>query len=262
MKLFIKLLCLSLVLSSVMIFAGCGEDENELVATTAAIEETTEDSKMNITEQTDLSKLHTIDYENGDDFAGAWVITEGDGAKYKSFVYVFDGHQKAYLVIGTTGYYEKYQLETKKDDSGNTINTLTLQLMFGINGVYKYEFSDDKNTVTLTKTDDNSVTKMQKSASFSYVPIPDPEPVIDEALLGAWSDGNGEYYYFDKSGIMYNSINDLNFTYAKYSAKDGKVTSTFTTNKEETVTTDYKVDGETLTYGTDKYTRIPVKDLK
>lgn len=262
MKTLIKLLCLSLLVSAIAVFAGCSEDKNELVASTVAIEETTDDSKMNINDQADLSKLHAINYENGDEFAGAWKITEGEGTKYKSFVYVFDGNKKAYLVIGTTGYYEKYGLETTADDKGNAIKTMTVQLMFGLNGVYTYEFSDDKNTVTLTNTEDKSVTKMQKSASFSYVPIPDPEPVIDEALLGAWTDDNGEYYYFDKSGIMYNSINDLNFTFAKYSAKDGKVTSTFTTNKEETVTTDYKVNGDKLTYGEENFKKIAAEKLK
>lgn len=259
MKLLIKIMCAALVFSSIAVFAGCGED-NSLVATTSSIEETTDDSKMNISGQADLSKLHTINYE-GDDFAGAWQIVDGEGSQYKSFVYVFDGNKKAYLVIGTTGYVENYAIKDETDDSGNTMSTITAQLMFGINGAYTYQFSDDKNELTLTNTKSKKTTTLKKLATFSYVPIPDPEPVIDEALLGAWKDDNGEYYYFDKSGIMYNSYG-VTFTFAKYSAKDGKVTSTYTSNKEETNSVDYKVDGETLTYNGNPFKKIQVDELK
>ena len=41
MKTLIKILCAVLVLSSAAIFAGCGEN-NDLVASTVAVEETTE----------------------------------------------------------------------------------------------------------------------------------------------------------------------------------------------------------------------------
>lgn len=259
MKTLIKILCAVLVLSSAAIFAGCGEN-NDLVASTVAVEETTDDSKMNISEQADISKLHAINYE-GDEFAGYWQITEGEGSQFKSFVYAFDGKGKAYLIIGTTGYIENYKAETKTDDSGSSYKAVTVQLMFGINGVYKYEFSEDKSTLTLTNTSGGKTTTLKKMATFSFVPIPEPEPVVDEKLLGAWKDDNGEYYYFDKSGIMYNTMNGINFTFAKYSAKDGKVTSVFTTNKEETNTVDYSVDGDTLTYNKFKFKKIAVDEL-
>ena len=256
----IKILCAVLALSSISVFAGCGESD-ELVATTAAVEETTEDSKMNISEQADLSKLYEINY-SGDDFAGAWQITEGEGSKYKNFVYMFNGNKKVYLVIGTTGYVETYSTDTVADESGNILTTLSAELMFGINGIYTSEFSDDKNTVVLTNIENKATTTMKKLASFSFIPIPDPEPVIDENLLGAWYDDNGEYFYFDKSGIMYNSINGLSFSFSKYSAKDGKVTSTVTTTKEETNSTAYSVSGDTLTYDNYKYKRISVDKLE
>ena len=44
MKTLIKILCAVLVLSSAAVFAGCGEN-NDLVASTVAVEETTDDSK-------------------------------------------------------------------------------------------------------------------------------------------------------------------------------------------------------------------------
>ena len=259
MKILIKILCAVLVLSSTAVFAGCGQD-NSLVATTSSIEETTEDSKMNVSEQADLSKLHAINYE-GDEFAGAWQIVDGEGSKFKSFVYVFDGNKKAYLVIGTTGYIENYEIEKKTDESGNTISTFSAELMFGINGTYTYEFSDDKSELVLTNIKDKKTTTLKKLATFSYVPIPDPEPVVDEELLGAWKDKSGEYYYFDKSGIMYNFYG-VTFMFAKYSAKDGKVTYTFTSNKEETNTVDYSIKDDTLTFNGNPFERIPISELK
>lgn len=261
MKTIIKTLCVILALSSAAVFAGCGEEKNELVASTVSIEETTDDSKMNISDQTDISQLHAIDYD-GDEFAGAWQIAEGEGAKYKSFVYVFDGKGKAFLVIGSTGYIENYKIETNTDNNGSSEKTITVQLMFGINGIYSYEFSEDKNTLTLTDTKDYSVTKMQKMPTFSFVPIPDPEPVIDEALLGAWKNESGEYMYFDNSGIMYDTINGLTFTFSKYSAKDGKLTSVYMTNKEEKNESNYSVSGDNLTFGSNKFTRIAASELK
>lgn len=60
---------------------------------------------------------------------------------------------------------------------------------------------------------------------------------------------------------MYNTMNGINFTFAKYSAKDCKVTSVFTTNKEETNTVDYSVDGDTLTYNKFKFKKIAVDEL-
>lgn len=256
----IKILCAVLALSSAAVFSGCGE-EDDLVAATAAVETTTEDSKMNFSEQADLSKLYEIDYE-GDELAGAWQITDGEGAKYKSFVYMFDGKGKAYLVIGTTGYVENYSLDSVADESGKLTKALTAQLMFGINGIYTTDFSEDKSTVVLTNAEDKTTTTLTRLASYSFIPIPDPEPVVDESLLGAWKDDNGEYFYFDKSGIMYNSINGLSFSFSKYSAKDGKITSVTTTTQDDTTETAYSVSGDTLTYDGFKYSKIPSDELK
>ncbi len=259
MKLLIKILCAVLVLSSTAVFAGCGEDDS-LVATTSSIEETSDDSKMNISDQADLSKLHAINYE-GDDFAGAWQIVEGEGSQFKSFVYVFDGNKNAYLIIGTTGYIENYGVEDKADANGNVVSTITAQMMFGINGTYTYEFSDDKNELTLTNIKSNKTTKLKKLATFSYVPIPDPEPVVDDDLLGAWKDKSGEYYYFDKSGIMYENYG-VSFYFAKYSADGGKITYTFTSNKEETKTIEYSIKDDTLTIDGNPFEKIPASELK
>ena len=265
MKIFIKILCVVLALSSIAVFAGCGED-NSKSSSDPSVEQNDKDSLSDDksgnsgADQADLSKLHAINYE-GDDFAGAWQIVDGEGSQFKSFVYVFDGNKKAYLIVGTNGYVENYSVENKDDGSGNIVSTITAQMMFGINGTYTYEFSDDKNELTLTNIKTKKTTKLKKLATFSYVPIPDPDPVIDEDLLGAWKDKNGEYYYFDKSGIMYENYG-VSFYFAKYSAKDGQITYTYTSNKEETKTFKYSVDGDTLTLDGAPYERIPVSELK
>ena len=176
MKILIKILCAVLVLSSTAVFSGCGQD-NSLVATTSSIEETTEDSKMNVSEQADLSKLHAINYE-GDEFAGAWQIVDGEGSKFKSFVYVFDGNKKAYLVIGTTGYIENYEIEKNTDESGNAISTFSAELMFGINGTYTYEFSDDKSELVLTNIKIKRPPRSKSSLPFLMFPSPTPSPLL------------------------------------------------------------------------------------
>ena len=259
MKLFIKILCAVLVISSIAVFAGCGEDDSQSESSSSNVEKS-DDSKVAVSDQADLSKLHAINYE-GDDFAGAWQIVDGEGSQFKSFVYVFDGNQKVYLVIGTTGYIENYGVENKPDANGNVVSTVTAQLMFGINGTYTYEFSDDKNELTLTNIKSNKTTKLKKLATFSYIPIPDPDPVIDKNLLGAWKDKSGESYYFDKSGIMYESYG-VSFYFAKYSADEGKITYTFTSNKEETKTIKYSVKDNTLTIDGSPFEKIPASELK
>lgn len=265
MKIFIKILCVVLALSSIAVFAGCGED-NSKSSSDSSVEQNDKDSSSDDksgnsgADQADLSKLHAINYE-GDDFAGAWQIVDGEGSQFKSFVYVFDGNKKAYLIVGTNSYIENYGVEDKDDGNGNMVSTITAHMMFGIHGTYTYQFSDDKNELTLTNIKTKKTTKLKKLATFSYVPIPDPDPVIDEDLLGAWKDTSGEYYYFDKSGIMYEN-DGLKFCFSKYSAKDSKITYTYTYLKEETKTIKYSVNGDTLTLDGSSYKKIPVSELK
>ena len=112
-----------------------------------------------------LSELHAINYD-GNDFAGAWHITEREeGDTYNSFTYVFDGDSSAYLMMGSMGYISNYELNPD-------INQIATQMMFGINGKYNYEFSDDKNTVTLTDSKTKKKTTLEKYMSFSCIPLP------------------------------------------------------------------------------------------
>lgn len=255
MKNFIKFICILSALSIMTFFAGCNsKDENSAAETTVQTEQVdsteavTTAAPDEIVPEVDLNTLHAVNYE-GNDFAGAWKITEGEGSQFENFVYVFDGDSSAYLMTGTMGYCGKYEISSEKKQ-------IATQLMFGINGKYTYEFSDDKNSAVLTNTDGGKTTTIEKIASYSYIPIPETEPKIDEALLGAWSDDSGGYVYFDKSGIMYETQEGLSFTFYTYSASEGSIEAVYYMNKKMTDTMSYKVNGDTLKLNDYDYTRI------
>ena len=99
--------------------AGCGEEASSKEETTSAASSAAtadEAAAFDGTIKTDLSKLHEVDYENGNAFAGAWKITEGQGDQFQSFTFVFDGKDNAYMMIGSMGYCGKYELN---EDTGN-----------------------------------------------------------------------------------------------------------------------------------------------
>ena len=262
MKNSVKMICILLAFSLVAVFAGCSDNKesSDINPTDEFIEVTTAEPASEpmpdpeeVVAEFDLTALHAVDYD-GNEFAGAWKITDGEGSQFESFVYMFDGSTSAYLMTGTMGYCGKYELDTAKKQ-------FTSQLMFGIDGCYNYEFSDDKSTVVLTNTDGGKTTTLEKIVSFSYIPIPDSEPVIDKELLGAWSDENGEYLYFEKNGIMYETQLGVSFTFYSYSAQDGTIDAVYYMKDKETETMTYSVDGDTLTLNDYEYTRVSVDEL-
>ena len=244
-----KLLCLVLVTASICTFAGCTTDTSSDTQDSTEAQQTTTAS---VTNETDIKALHTYDAESDDPFAGPWQIVDGVGSDLTSFVYLFDGHEKATLVIGSTGYVEKYRVDTEK-------KTFIAQLLFGINGQYNYEFSDDNTKVTLTNIDNNTQTVMQKVASFDMIPMPDAQPKIDEKILGAWQSDNGTTVYFDKGGIMYENF--FSFTYYKYSAENSVIKATYFELEETEVEYKYSIENDVLTLDDTKYTRISANDL-
>ena len=257
-KIFAAIITVSLALP----FAGCGNSsessassssESSQTATTADAE-TTAASSAKIPEV--LTSLHSIDTENGNEFAGTWKIVEGVGSKLDSFVFEFNGDKEACLIIDNVGYIGTYSLE--ETDGKKTFKT---QLLFGLDGVYTYEFSSDKSSVTLTNTDDNSTTKMKKVENVSCIPEPEANPTIDEKLLGAWQSSEGDTVYFDKCGIMYSDSYGVQFTFSKYSAKDSTVTSTYKMKQETTDTYSYSVSGDTLKLNDYEYNKISVDEL-
>lgn len=234
-------------------FAGCDTDKgsSSSVESTEHIEVTETQNNKDF----DLVSLHSFDLENGNEFAGAWKITAGAGSKLGDFSYVFDGKSNADLIVGTTGYCGKYALDKDK-------KTFTCQLMFGINGQYTYEKNGD-DEIVLTNTDSKETTTLTRIASLDFVPIPMKDAEIDEALLGAWESEDGECYYFDKSGIMYQNQYGTMFTYCKYSAKDGKITAVSNMGEEEdqTETFEYTVSGDELIIEGYEYSRTSTDNL-
>lgn len=248
----LRLLAFGMAATAVFAFAGCNKNSSSDTADTTAVATepmTTEPSKL-----TDINKLHSYDAENGDLFAGAWNITDGAGSKLESFVYLFNGSGKADLITDTTGYCGTYALDTEA-------KTFKCQLMFGINGSYTYS-KDDDNTIVLTNTESKETTTLTKLASFDIVPIPDENPVIDKDLVGAWAADDGEYYYFDSNGIMYQNQYGTMYVYSKYSAEDGVITSEYRVGANESKDKlEYSVNGDELTLNNFEYKRITADKL-
>lgn len=117
MKKSFKIFAVLLVASLVLPFAGCGnssetseESSSELSQTdTTADSETTTASSTKISEV--LTSLHSIDTENGNEFAGTWKIVDGVGSKLDSFIFEFNGDKEACLIIDNVGYVGTYSLE-------------------------------------------------------------------------------------------------------------------------------------------------------
>lgn len=258
-----KIIALALAVMAVTAFSGCNNEssysqtETTVAPTTVeatTVEPTTVNPNSDIT--SDLSSLHSYDIENGDELAGAWQITEGSGEQFGGFIYSFDGKGTAMLVLGNMGYLSEYTL----DESNKT---LEVQLVFGLNGKYSYKLSEDKKTITLTNSEDNSTTKIEKIDSYSLLPSPEKNPKIDEKLLGAWLSENGEYLYFDADGIMYQNLYGVNIIYSSYNTVDGVITSQYKMQNEElTDTYNYSVSGDVLTMNDVAYNKIPVSELK
>ena len=257
MKKMIQICSFTLVAAMAVCCAGCGQGESSQAEETTAVTSAAtadEPSSSDSSVKTDLSKLHEVDYENGNIFAGAWKITEGQGEQFKNFTFVFDGSENAYMVVGSMGYCGKYQLNEEKKIFGT-------QQAVGLNGTYSYTFSDDGNTVELLDTDTKKTTTMQKQVSFTFIPRAEQDSEIDPELLGAWQDDSGGYIYFEDNGIMYETQKAMTFTFSTYSAKDGSIDTTYYMLEAEKNTYSYEVSGDTLKYNGYEYKRISADEL-
>ena len=259
-KTYVKIISLLLIYVTAAAFSGCdsnGSSSSEQQTTVPAttVQETTKASTSNGSAE-DTGLPFPKYSENGDDFTGAWKIIDGEGSQYSSFVYNFSGDGRAALVIDNAGYLGNYEIEVK-----NGKNTFITQMIFGLNGEYTYKVSDDKNTITLTKNDDNSTTTMKKLENFNCAPSVE-NAEVDEKLLGAWKSEDEEYFYFDESGIMYQNQYNTTFSYAVYSADGSNLTATYTMGDEVTDEYKYSVDGDTLRLNEYEYKKIPVSELE
>lgn len=259
MNIFFKILtAFSFVAVFLTFFTGCNNDnksdsQTETVQTTSV--SATANSNDDIT--ANLNSLHSYDLENGNEFAGAWKIADGEGNQFESFVYLFDGKETASIVIDTMGYIGKYSITT--DDNDEKI--FSSQLMFGINGNYTFEVAEDENTIILTNKDTSSKTTLERISSFNCIPISDTNSKIDTNLLGAWKSDDAEYYYFDNSGIMYQNQYGSIFTYFTYSAENSIITATYSMGEKETDSYEYSIQGDTLTLNGYNYKKIPASEL-
>lgn len=244
-----------LTLAVTLCLTACGNGSKAGSSTATADAAATAAADAVSDTETDLRRLHAP-VQQGDPFAGSWRITKGTGAQLKNFVFSFDGSKNDSLIIGTTGYCGTYQLEQK--DGQDIFST---HLMFGLDGEYTYRFSEDKQTVFLVSLSDETATTMQKDNTYSCIPDAVKDPVVDEALLGAWKDDTGEYLYFGKDGVMYKTQMRISFTFYTYTAKDGAVQATYSTNKEEQESFTYRVSGDKLVFNNYEYRRIPASEL-
>lgn len=261
-KIYVKIISLLLIAVTAAAFSGCGDNgssssEQQNTTSETSVQTTTQASTSKSNAENTNTNLPFPKYaENGDDFTGAWQITEGEGSQYGSFIFSFNGEGRAAMVIDNAGYLGNYEVEVK-----NGKNTFTTQMIFGLNGEYTYKLSGDKKTITLTKNEDNSTTTMQKLESFNC--IPSAENVkIDEELLGAWKSEDEEYFYFDESGIMYHNQYNTIFNYAAYTAEDSKITASYSMGDEMTDDYDYSFEGDKLKLNGYEYTRISESELE
>lgn len=246
---------------SAALLCGCDNAGSEVQETTVDSNATTaEPTTINPEEdkEANLAALHTFDAENGDDFAGVWKITGGSGSQLESFVFLLDGHNKSSMVLGNMGFMSNYKLDTDK----NGKPTFETHFYYGLEGVYNYEFSKDKSSITLTntKTDEESVLK--RVEEYSFIPDYPDDPQLDPQLYGAWMSENGDSYYFDNRGIMYNNSFDSQFTFMTYSAADGEITAEYTAQDKETDSYKYSIAADKLTLNGMEYSRIAASELK
>lgn len=265
-RLSIRFFCAALAALSVFSLTACNNGEESktketAAATTAPSTEiptaatTTAASDLPYTDTLDMSKVFTVKNTTDQPFAGTWQITDGVGSELEHFAYCFDGDGKAYLMVGTMGFVGTYS-----DNYQNT-GVFLCQLMYGINGSYTYEFSEDNNSVVLTNTETQQTSTLSKAEDYSPVPEAQDDVVIDEALLGAWTNGDGEYLYFEKNGVFLEYQKDFSFTFYNYSAQDGKISQTYSMTEEKTESVPYKLEGDTLNYNGFEYKKASANEL-
>lgn len=259
--------CAVLALLSLFSFAACGSKSSseessqssdasatQAVEITVAATEAASSAPAELKKEIDLTKLHTPNMK-GDQFAGYWIVEKKTDNQNNLIVYEFDGEGHSYILIGTTGMFGTYEI--KRD---NNKDMFYCPSVFGDEN-YTYEFSKDRNSVTLKGVTDGSSFTMKKTDSKSSVPEPPEEPVIDDLLLGAWKDDTGAYLYFDKNGIMYTNQLGVNFFFYTYSAENGVITQTYTMKDESTETAKYKIENDVLTCRDFEYKRCSADEL-
>lgn len=235
-KTFGLLTAVAVILSVITVMSGCSE--NKSAETASAAEQTT-----------------AAQSKSDNPLTGTWQIENEEGKKDNLFSYIFEDEGKVFLAMDNVEYAGEYSLS--KDAQGR--NTLTTQLYYNLNGTYVYEFTDDRNKMTLKNTSENGTDYiMVKTEDYNPMPTPLENPVVDEKLTGSWKDkeGTGVSYEFYDNGTMYCNSYGVMLLYSQYSAENGKIKLTYKQGTTVEDTYDYSFEGDTLIIDGTKYERV------
>lgn len=228
---FLKSISLILIICCVFIFAGCnGENTNE----------STEPST-------------TPQVESDNPLMGTWQFVNENGENHTLFSYIFQDEKTAIMAMGNVAFYSDLKLD--KNDEGE--DTLTAQLYYNINGTYVYEISEDGKTMNIKEegSDSEESLVMSKVDDYKFMPEASENPEIDEKLIGNWQDkeGSGITYTFNENGTLENDSYGVMKIYARYSAKDGKLTYKYNQGTAMEDTYDYSFNGDVLIIDEDEF---------
>ena len=244
MKRFLCAFIAVMTLISVIFAGGCGEgnDSNPTQETTVSpTEPTTTETTPDKKEENEL-KMYVDGLVEGDSpLYGTWKLNDLD------YMYIiFRNDDLAELAMDNQGFLSRYLFDEKE-------GTLTVQLLPGtIDGVYDYEFSNDKKELTLTL--DDKTLELSRDDSYSLIPKAPKEPVFDPNILGWWENKDGEVYYFGEDGLMYNSVIAYE-TFYTYTIENNRITAVYKYGDKNEEKLSYKVKGDSLTVNGEKYTK-------
>ena len=235
-----RILCITLAAVLAMfslVLTGCNDKKEETKSTetssqTSQTPQTAGDNEI----QSYLNKFT----EGKNDIYGAWRPKNFD-----FMTIIFRNDNLAELVSGENeGYFSKCTVKDK---------TVTIQLMPNvIDGTYDYKFSEDKQTLTLSKS--NSEIVLEKQKDFTIVPKAPENPKVDSEILGWWENEDGAFYCFQENGVMYENSISMECCYT-YSAENGKIKAKYNNGTDEKENFTYAVKDGNLILNGSKFTK-------
>ena len=243
MKKILCILLITILTVLTVVLSGCNEEkkdnpETKATETTSQTEETKpKKAKKNYDIQGYLDS-----FVKGDsDFYGTW---QPETFSYMNVM--FRNDNLAEMITGSEGYFSEYGIDEKN-------KTVKLQLMPNvIDGEYNYEFSDDKQKLTLTS--DSTEYVFVKQNDFTMVPEPPEKPMIDSDILGWWENKDGLFYCFQKDGLMYENNISMETVYT-YTHQDNKIVATYSIGSDMTDEFIYSFKNGELTLDGEKCTK-------
>lgn len=245
MKRILSILLVMILTLSVLSLTACDEDKKEETKSTSTKPKASSSQPKDSTDTKADSQIQSYldSFVKGDsDFYGAWQMKG-----MENLIIIFRNDKMAEMVMGgTEGYFSKYTLDESK-------KTVTVQLIpDAIDGTYTYEFSQDKNKLTLTL--DGSKLEFSRDKDFTIVPKPPKKAEIDKNLLGWWENTDGFFYCFQENGIMYENSISMETCYT-YNASDGKIKAVYSSAGEMDENFTYSFKNGELTINDSKCTK-------